>query len=189
MSKKITDLTSLTSADSGDTLPIVDVSASTTKKVTVQGLVPGMSIYPSNLDAGESSSTWTWQSWTPTLTNLSGGTLTFAKYIQVGKTVHFRFRYVLGGAGVGTTPTITLPVAASSDYDTSGSDTSTMQVTGQLNDVTGGRWIPVLGFTSSTVVAVFYINSSPTWATVSATTPFTWASGDIIEIYGTYEAA
>jgi len=38
MSKKITDLTALTTADITDVVPIVDVSTSTTKKTTVEGL-------------------------------------------------------------------------------------------------------------------------------------------------------
>ena len=38
MSKKITDLTLLATADATDILPLVDISASTTKKTTVAGL-------------------------------------------------------------------------------------------------------------------------------------------------------
>lgn len=38
MSKKITDLTALTTADSSDVVPIEDISANTTKKITVGGL-------------------------------------------------------------------------------------------------------------------------------------------------------
>ena len=34
-----------------------------------------------------------WQSWTPTFTNMSGGTLNYAKYHQIGKTIHFRLKY------------------------------------------------------------------------------------------------
>lgn len=47
--KKITDLTALTSADSTDVLPIVDVSANTTKKVTVDGLIATGSISTAKL--------------------------------------------------------------------------------------------------------------------------------------------
>ena len=47
--KKVTDLTALTSADSNDVLPIVDVSANTTKKVTVDGLIAAGSISTTKL--------------------------------------------------------------------------------------------------------------------------------------------
>lgn len=60
--KKITDLTSLASADAADVLPIVDVSASTTKKVAVSGLaaaiaagLPNNSIGPAALNLGTQS--------------------------------------------------------------------------------------------------------------------------------------
>lgn len=44
MAKKITDLTALSSADSNDVVPIVDVTANTTKKVTVAGVL--QLVYP-----------------------------------------------------------------------------------------------------------------------------------------------
>lgn len=50
--KKITDLVALTSADSTDVLPIVDVSANTTKKVTVDGLIASGSVTTAKLADG-----------------------------------------------------------------------------------------------------------------------------------------
>lgn len=100
-------------------------------------------VLPENLLTGTGTS-WAWQSWTPTFTNLSGGTLNYAKYTRVGKTVHFRFKYTLGGAGMGTDPRITLPIAPHADYVAS----DTYQINGQLNDATGIRWMPTILSTS-----------------------------------------
>jgi hypothetical protein len=60
-----------------------------------------------------------WLTWTPTFANLSGGTLNYAKYIQIGKTVHYRLKYTLAGAGMGTAPTFTAPTSLHSDYGAS----------------------------------------------------------------------
>src|SRR3954451_13288737 len=40
--KKITDLTALATADATDVIPLVDVSAGTTKKTTISGLAAGI---------------------------------------------------------------------------------------------------------------------------------------------------
>src|SRR3990167_6616892 len=71
-----------------------------------------------------------WQSWTPTLVNLSGGTLNFAKYTRVGNTVFCRFRYTLGGAGVAGSVTISVPVTAAAEYGTGSNVVGTVN----LND-------------------------------------------------------
>lgn len=53
MSKKITDLTLLSTADAADVVPLVDISAGTTKKTTVAGLAlglePSLSLPPTTL--------------------------------------------------------------------------------------------------------------------------------------------
>lgn len=128
-----------------------------------------------------------WTTWTPTLTNISGGTINYAKYIQIGKTIHFRFRYTLAGAGVAGTPGITFPTALHADYDTAGADTSNFLCTGQLDDVTGSRY-PIIAFIASSTRFDIYQETSSI-AGISSTAPFTWAAGDVIEVQGTYEAA
>lgn len=149
------------------------------------GLLPAGNVQPLNLVAGTGSS-WVWQSWTPTLTNLSGGTLTFAKYVQIGKTVHASFRYVLGGAGVSGIPRITLPVTASADYTVS----YALSVDGQLVDATGQRWIPMsLLVTGNASIDIYYQNSSANLTNISSTAPFTWAINDVFELNITYQAA
>lgn len=51
MAKKITDLPTLTSADSDDLVPIVDISGNVTKKVTAGGIVPNRAITKAKIDS------------------------------------------------------------------------------------------------------------------------------------------
>lgn len=162
----------------------LDDSAVTTAKIN-DGAVTNAKLATG---AGELGAAW--QTWTPTLSNLSGGTQTYAKYIQIGKTVHFRFKYVLGGAGVTGQPTITLPTAVASGYGTDDGDTINATV---LYRDTGSAIYPGLAsFASATAIKLFVINAAGTYgsfSSISSTVPFTWASTDVIVISGTYEAA
>jgi hypothetical protein len=129
-----------------------------------------------------------WQSWTPTLTNLTTGTTpttNYAKYRQIGKTIEFRIKLTLGGASISGVPRFTLPVAAAADYVAS----DTISVSGQLNDATALRWNPVCQLVSVTEANISYWNSSANIASISSTAPFTWAINDQIILHGFYEAA
>lgn len=188
MSKKITDLTLLSSADSTDVVPLVDISASTTKKTTVQGLVPGMTVYPSNAQAGQSSSTWAYQTYSPSWTNVTvgNGTVT-AKYIQIGKTVNVMVSLVFGSTtSISATPRITLPA-------TSVSYASLMPMGNALfNDASGLLYQAIPVFQSTTTVDIYLSNASTTHTSataVSSTAPMTWTTSDAILINLTYEAA
>lgn len=130
-----------------------------------------------------------WQTWSPTLTNLSGGAQTYAKYIQVGKTVHFRFKYTLGGAGVAGLIGFTLPVAPASGYGTDDGETANITV---LFKDTGTAVFP--GFATFAPASridlnVIQANSTDAFLTASSSTrPHVWANTDIIVVAGTYEA-
>ena len=140
--------------------------------------------------AGELGGAWT--AWTPTLTNLAGGTITYAKYTQVGKTITFRFKYALGGAGVSGAVSLTPPVARNTTaggYETNDSITGTAVFT----DISTGAlaYGPLL-FNASGNLATFVWNATSTFLSISnltSTVPFTWASPDTIVITGTYEAS
>jgi hypothetical protein len=127
-----------------------------------------------------------WQSWTPTFVNLSGGTLTFAKYQQVGKTVRFKLKYVLGGAGVSGSVSFTLPVAPNSNIDS-------RIILGQgYGSTSSGAFNNLFVYTDGTTGFLFAANAAGTYLTaaaLSATVPITWASGSIIAFQGSYEAA
>lgn len=161
-------------ADSVGTTQIVDASVTNAKLSTADGEPGGA-----------------WQDWTPTWTNVSGGTTTYAKYIQIGKTVHYRLKYTMAGANISGSASFTIPVAAFSDASNSASKTPVG--TAVYYDTNGG-WIRGIAYlSSSTTVATLTTESVsstyPSLATVTATVPFTWASGDTINVSGSYEAA
>lgn len=184
---KISELTEETTPADGDFIPIVDVSTNSTKKATRTNIfknppLADTSITPKMLQTGTGSS-WAWQTWTPSLVNLSGGTLTYSKYIQIGKTVNARFLYTLAGAGVAGDVTVTLPVTASSNYSVNGEILGSVY----LRDNTGTDYPGVVQLTSTTIVTLRYI--APGITALSSTVPFTWATSDNIGFEITYEAA
>lgn len=127
-----------------------------------------------------------WTDWTPTLTNLDEGDGTVvAQYRRIGKTVDFILTVTLGsGATVGTGPTFTLPAEPSSIYG----GTAPVGIVAIL-EATVGRWEGSAYALSGDVATIFYAtetgNGSGT--NITATAPFTWASGDIIAVYGRYQ--
>ena len=131
-----------------------------------------------------------WITWSPTLANLSGGTLNFARYIKIGKNVHFKFKYTLGGAGVGTGPTFTPPLTPHAD-ELPSSGYNQIGLAALLDDGTL-NYIGSVAFTSTSPVNILSWNAGGAYsslAALSSTIPFTWASGDIIFAQGSYEEA
>jgi hypothetical protein len=131
-----------------------------------------------------------WQDWTPTLTGfVLGAGIVSTRYTQIGKTVSFEFSikfandtYISGG-----TPTFTLPIAPA--------NTATNKYFPAFyNDITNtGYWpgsVEVVGvdaefstwWAGANLVEVN--GSSP----LNSSTPFTWATGDYLEVRGTYES-
>lgn len=133
----------------------------------------------------QDTNTGAWLTWAPTLTGLSGGTLNYAKYMRVGKTIFWRFKYTLAGAGVSTDPKFTLPVAPHADYAASDS----FLTYGQINDATGVRYLPAIILSSGSTVLIAYYNGTPAMGTITSTAPITFASGDQFILSGSYEAA
>lgn len=129
-----------------------------------------------------------WVSWTPTLTSLTLGSGTMvAKYVRTGRTIDFRFVFRYGaGSAVGTNPRFSLPVAMHADYTTNADWASFGDV--HFQDATASSKRGQLWVTDSTTARLIAF-SSESAVEVTATVPFTWASGDAIWAYGTYEAA
>jgi hypothetical protein len=124
-----------------------------------------------------------WQSWTPTWTNATvGNSVQDCKYIQIGKTVHFRLSLTWGSTGViGSSPIFTLPVTAVSMVD---------QMIGVMTAVDTGTGV-VQGFVQckSTTTAMPNAITTTYFGGLSSSSPFTWTTGDKVLCTGTYEAA
>lgn len=143
-------------------------------------------ILPSALLAGTGSS-WSWQSWTPTFTNLAGGTLNYAKYIQIGKTVFWRMLYTMSGANVSGSVTFTIPVTA-----VTGIDSHSVMGSGYAS-VSSGTFNLINATLTSTTVATLFANtvsgSNVVGSVWSSSVPITWANLSSFAIQGVYEAA
>lgn len=151
------------------------------------------SVTPAKLLAGTGSS-WAWQTWTPTPSNWTIGTGgsagTTANYIQIGKTVYAKLKSTLGSSGqsVGTLPSFTLPVTASSFYNTTRDPIGPLA----MFDIGTATYVGTAMLISTTSVGVFASNSSGGYVSenaATATVPFTWVAGDGIEFTIIYEAA
>lgn len=142
-----------------------------------------------------------WQSWTPTWATDTGLHLPVwgnasirCKYMKMGTTVHFSMWIQFGsttGFGTGATTAdnwrFSLPVTAE---DTGAIGHCSLFV-GDGSKATSG-----MAVVNTTSVMNLYVGSGPSSGAaptnagvVDAITPFTWASGDIIAVVGTYEAA
>jgi len=127
-----------------------------------------------------------WFTWTPTLTNVSGGTLNYSKYTRVGKTIKFRFKYTLAGAGVTGAITFSAPFAIHADYAVN----EVLDGTVSLVDAGVARYVSVLTTDGAGSFVLRTSNVAGTYevaVATSASVPFAWGTGDTIEVHGTYE--
>jgi hypothetical protein len=166
----------------------------TSSKVGSNGVITASitdgAVTPAKLTSGLGAS-WTWQSWTPTWTNLtvSGSTVT-ARYSQVGKTVFFRVAVVLANGNVPSgSISFTLPVTAAS-Y----AGTATLPPIGQAVyfDAGTASYDGFISFNSTTTAVLYVMAANGTYATttsLSSTVPFTWGNTDEFLLQGYYEAA
>jgi hypothetical protein len=126
-----------------------------------------------------------WQSWAPTLGGgwLNGNGVWDAKYVQIGKTVHIRGSFTLGSSTTkGSGVTFTLPVAPGGIAIGTMTSNRCAGTSGQL------MW----NLIETNVGVMYAVNTAGTYmvrAGITATVPATWATGDILTIGMTYEAA
>jgi hypothetical protein len=125
-----------------------------------------------------------WQTWSPSIFNLTvGNGTTSARYTQIGNVVFFSFKFTFGTTSVMiASPNITLPVASVSPayFIVNLSDAGTA------------------GYTANAIIPIgsnmFFdlIDTSTARAqstAFSATSPFTWGNGDSFTVSGSYEVA
>ena len=148
------------------------------------------SIDPEHLMAG-TGTTWVWQSWSPTLANITIGNGTIdAKYIQIGKTVYFRFTLVLGTTtAMGSIPTFTLPITSAA-YTGSTNATPIGVLNSYDNGTNNYSGVVIRNSTTVALMRTHQVSGSNViQANITATVPFTWGSTDEISAWGAYEAA
>jgi len=131
----------------------------------------------------------TWQSFTPSWTNLTIGSATVeAAYKKVGKTVNYRVSITFAAdTSISGEPIFSLPVP-SITY----SSTVHPIGTANLRD-TGTTSYMGYVFWATTTTAKFVVQRGDLTYTniagISSTIPMTWTTGDIILAFGCYEAA
>lgn len=145
-------------------------------------------VTPAKLLAGTGTS-WAWQSWTPTWTNLTVGNGTVAAfYNQTGKTVHCTIAFTMGSTSVmGSNPTATYPVTAAARF-TANIMLGTLYledagVAGYLGFIQT-RGTTTFGFNQPGAAGTYLTNGS-----VTAAIPFAWGTGDFFSGSFIYEAA
>lgn len=132
-----------------------------------------------------------WAAWTPTMTADGGspaignGTLN-AKYLQIGKTIHFKISLTFGSTTSFGTGAVYLspPISNATDFNTNSPvGTAFMRDNSTTNKLAG-----VIVLNSGKLG--FYSNMSLTaLAATGAASPWTWATSDTLYASGTYEAA
>jgi hypothetical protein len=124
--------------------------------------------------------------YTPSLGGFTQGNGTVSgAYSQIQKWVYFEAQFVFGStsAAASATPTLSLPVTASTSFQLPGllsayfidTGTATYQATAYMS--------------SSTVVSVRITGTNGAATAPTTTTPHTWASTDVIKVAGLYIAA
>jgi hypothetical protein len=126
-----------------------------------------------------------WQTWTPTFggTMVKGNGTVVSRYAQIGKTLTFQFSFTLGSTSViGASAYFSVPLAPVTTTPIIGYflDAGTAEYAGYSIVNTAGNVELKLLPSGGTYLAV---------ANVSATTPFTWTTNDLIYYTGTYEVA
>lgn len=125
------------------------------------------------------------ESWVPSYVNITVGNGTVvAKNKQIGKTVHFKWSLTFGNTtSISTGPTVTLPVASAV---TESGGTFPLAITDASD--TSIR-APGLAYATTTgIIKLQYFNVNAVAVDITATAPVTFATGDVIEVRGTYEA-
>ena len=206
---KISQLTALTTPDSGDELPIVDVSTSTTKKITRTNLLKGAPLPADTVDTQSiddgavtyskisTGSDMAWSNYVPTITNLTvgSGTLT-SRYIQLGKTVHYSGRFIFGsGSSIGGVIIIPMPVNAHSSYQAHEQLGTSITYKGATNAIYGGQVLYTgsnalrisIPITQNASNPVYVLGVSTSW--IATSVPAAWSSGHYFSWNITYEAA
>lgn len=157
--------------------------------VTDANIASNAAIAFSKVAGGSSTALVAWATWTPTFGSitLNNGTLNYAKYIQIGKTVHFRAKLTFGSTtAAGSNYTMSLPVAMHADY------VAPDPLIGMTAFFNSTEYIGTIEALTSTTVSLRALHTDGTRGNVESAgsaDPFTPTTGNIVYVTGTYEAA
>jgi len=124
-----------------------------------------------------------WTAYVPALTNTTAP-ITVARYVKIGKTVHFYVALTLTGAQVSGLVGIALPPFAMLSTDAGNFDVKLVDA--------GATYPGVANAGTTSRIDCYAINAAGTYTTLTAitsTVPFVWAATDKIVVSGTYESA
>jgi hypothetical protein len=125
-----------------------------------------------------------WQSWAPTLSGgwENGNGTWVARYVQIGKTVHYQAFFTIGSETTkGTILNYSLPIIANSS-------TASTQV-GFRTNVNATFVSYLVSTTTASVLCLTVSGTNVVRTNIAATVPLTWATGNQLYFSGTYEAA
>jgi len=126
--------------------------------------------------------------YTPTWTNLTVGSATQNTYFRMdGKKVFVRYAITLNSSTMGSNPTLTLPVTATSAYKI-GAGVGSLYI----EDSATAGYIGTTTLGSTTTAIPIIMSTSSTYAGntgLSSTVPFTWGNADFLSGTFTYMAA
>lgn len=173
-----------------DGLNIMNGALNTNNSVVTLNITDG-AVTPAKLLAGTGSG-WTWQTWTPTWTNLTVGNGTVvALYCQTGKIVDFYLRFTMGSSSsISGLIGVSLPISMNSNYPAS--DGSILSNISMIDAGTAQYYGSAVLQNTRTRLDLYTLNAASTFLTrtaTSSTSPFTWGLADYFELHGTYQAA
>lgn len=133
----------------------------------------------------------TWNTWTPTWTNLTVGNGTVvARYVQIGKFVRAQLSLTFGSTtSISSAVSVSIPVTAS---------TAAVGVTSpignaEFRDTGTNSFSGIVGLNNSTSVTPRQFSVSGSLVVeannMTSTTPFTWTTSDVLFLSFSYEAA
>jgi hypothetical protein len=126
-----------------------------------------------------------WTTWTPTYTNMTiGNGTSVARYVKIGKTVHWYLKFVFGStSSFGAYTAFTLPSTPVSGF--------AYNARGLLRDAgTAWRFCSAIVEGQDVYPNVELVNGTYSAdASVTSTIPFTWTTNDFLQLAGTYEEA
>jgi hypothetical protein len=153
---------------------VLTVPATNTLALVPDGATERFRIDSAGLITGAGTSLGAWTAYTPgTNCTVGNGTITGA-YMRIGRTVHYRARFTLGSTSVIVSDATILPPFTS----------------------VAAQWVGSAYYRDVSLAAFYtaytknqFLGYENTFGFVSATQPFTWATGDEIYVSATYEIA